>query len=176
MIDWRWMEVDTLEKQERWNEAKLLLIKHWRQNPNDIKVTIRLGFFCWYILVEEGPLGIKDVNFDELETFLKEVTHFGLANFATNEDFLWCFGYMISLFPFYFGDYEIWEAKGISMLKSAYELCPNEPVYRFSYLASCSNSDSKLELLQVQAVLEDRFQGEGILSEYFKDVWRVRKL
>ncbi|MFJ7829488.1 hypothetical protein ACIQXU_04650 [Peribacillus sp. NPDC097284] len=98
MIDWRWVEVDTLESQEKWNEAKSLLIKSWRQNPQDLKVAIRLGFFCWYVLVQEGPLGIKDVDFNELEAVLKEVTHFGMANFITNEDFLWCFGYMISLF------------------------------------------------------------------------------
>lgn len=173
MIDWRWQEVDTLESQERWNEAKSLLIKHWRQNPNDLKVIIRLGFFCWYVLVEEGPLGIKDVDFDELETVLNEVTHFGLANFMTNEDFLWCFGYMISLFPYYFGDYDYWEEKGILMLKRAYELCPDEPVYRYSYFSSLPNNDGKLkdEFYQVQAVLEDRFQGEGVLSEYFKSVW-----
>ncbi|XQY91641.1 hypothetical protein ACNRWW_19460 [Metabacillus sp. HB246100] len=175
MINWRWTEVDTLENQERWNEAKLLLIQIWRQNPNDLKAIIRLGFFCWYILVEEGPLGIKDVDFVELETVLNEVTHFGLANFMTNEDFLWCFGYMISLFPYYFGDYEYWEEKGISMLKRAYELCPDEPVYRYSYLGSYPNTYGKLkdEFYQLQAVLEDRFQGEGLLSEYFKSVWRI---
>lgn len=104
---------------------------------------------------------------------LNEVTHFGLANFMTNEDFLWCFGYMISLFPHYFGDYEHWEEKGISMLKRAYELCPNEPVYRYSYLGYSSNTQGKLkeEFYQVQYVLEDRFQGEGVLSQYFKSVW-----
>ncbi|WP_226669630.1 hypothetical protein [Metabacillus litoralis] len=172
-MDWRWKEVDTLESRERWNEAKSLLIKNWRQKPNDLKVIIRLGFFCWYVLVEEGPLGIKDVDFDELENVLNEVTHFGMANYMTNEDFLWCFGYMISLFPYYFGEYEYWEEKGISMLKLAYELCPDEPVYRYSYLGTFLNTEGKLkdEFYQVHAVLEDRFQGEGVLSEYFKSMW-----
>ena len=174
MIDWRWTEVDTLESQERWNEAKSLLIKSWRQNPNDLKVIIRLGFFCWYVLAEEGPLGIKDVDFYELETVFNEVTQFGLANFMTNEDFLWCFGYMISLFPNYFGDFEYWEEKGISMLKLAYELCPDEPVYKYSYLGSFPNTGEKLkdEFHQMQAVLEEKFQGESLLSEYFKSAWR----
>ncbi|MGE7118883.1 hypothetical protein ACQKIC_01525 [Peribacillus sp. NPDC046944] len=178
MIDWQWVEVDTLERQEKWNEAKSLLIKSWRQNPQDLKVAIRLGFFCWYVLVQEGPLGIKDVDFNELEAVLKEVTHCGMANFITNEDFLWCFGYMISLFPYYFGDYEYWEEKGISMNKSAYERCPDDPIYTYSYLASFPNTDQKLKGKfhqvkdQVKAVLEDRFQGEGVLSEYFRDVWR----
>ncbi|MFK4254612.1 hypothetical protein [Streptomyces angustmyceticus] len=178
VINWEWLEVDILEREEKWEEAKLLLIKSWRQNPQDIIVAIRLGFFAWNILVEEGPLGItdEDVDFDELETVLKEVTHFGMANFITNEDFLWCFGYMTSLFPDHFGDYDYWEEKGISMLKHAYELFPNEPVYSYSYFASFSNTPKKSlkeVCYKVQAVLEERFQGEGgVLSEYFKGVWQ----
>lgn len=173
MMDWRWTEVDTLESEGKWNEAKSLLIKNWNQNPSDLKTVTRLGFFCWYVLTEEGPLDIKDVDLDELETVLRQITDFGLANFMTNKDFLWCFGYIISLSPYYFGDYEYWEEKGISMLKRAYELCPDEPVYKYSYLGSFPNPDGNLkdEFQQVHAVLEDRFQGEGVLSEYFKSVW-----
>lgn len=178
MIDWTWAEVDRLEHQEKWNEAKEYLLKAWQQNPTDLKTTVRLGFFCWYVVVEQGPLGITDadVDMDELELLLEEVTHFGLAHFMTNEDFLWCFGYMISMFPDYFGDYEQWEEKGISMLKRASELCPGEPIYTYSYLGSFPNTYGTLksELKQVQTVLEDRFKGEGLLAEYFKEVLRHR--
>ncbi|OIN67358.1 hypothetical protein BLD48_06965 [Exiguobacterium sp. KRL4] len=175
MIDWTWTEVDKLEKQEKWNEAKAYLLNSWRQNPADLKTVIRLGFFCWYVVVEQGPLGIADadVDMDELETLLEEVTHFGLTHFMTNEDFLWCFGYMISMFPYYFGDYEQWEEKGISMLKRASELRPDEPIYTYSYLRSFSNTyDKHKEVFQqVQIVLEDRFKGEGLLSDYFKNAF-----
>ena len=178
MIDWTWVEVDRLEYQEKWNEAKVYLLNSWRQNPTDLKTTVRLGFFCWYVVVEQGPLGITDAEIDtvELESVLTEVTNFGLAHFMTDEDFLWCFGYMISMFPYYFGDYEQWEEKGISMLKRAYELYPEEPVYKYSYLGSFSNTYRKLKdvLQQVQTVLEDRFKGEGLLSEYFKDIWKIQ--
>jgi len=173
VIDWRWAEVDTLESQGEWNEARSLLINNWNQNPSDLKTVIRLGFFCWYVLTEEGPLEIQDVDFDELETLLRQVTDFGLAKFVGNADFLWCFGYMISLFPYYFGDYEDWEEKGICMLRRAHELFPNEPVYKYSYLGSFPTSDEKLkdEFKKVQFVLKARFQGNGVLSEYFKSVW-----
>jgi hypothetical protein len=107
---------------------------------------------------------------------LTEVTNFGLAHFITHEDFLWCFGYMISMFPYYFGDYEQWEEKGISMLKHAYELYPEEPIYKYSYLGSFTNTyrtrrTRKNELKRVKPVLEDRFRGEGLLSEYFKSIF-----
>lgn len=80
---------------------------------------------------------------------------------------------MISLFPYYFGEYEEWEAKGELMLKMAHELSPNDPVYNYSYLASLPDScrKHKAEFDQLQAVLDDRFQGEGLLSGYFKSVW-----
>lgn len=45
-MDWQWPEVDALESQEKWNEAKSFLLKNWQQDPTDVKVTIRLGFFC----------------------------------------------------------------------------------------------------------------------------------
>lgn len=177
MIDWTWAEVDRLENQAKWNEAKEYLLKAWQQNPTDLKTTVRLGFFCWYVVVEQEPLGITDADIDtgELESILTEVTHFGLAHFMTNEDFLWCFGYMISMFPYYFGDYEQWEEKGIFMLKRAYELYPEEPVYKYSYLGSFSNTYRKHKdvFQQVQTVLEDRFKGDGLLSEYFKSIWRI---
>lgn len=172
MINWKWAEVDALESQGKWNEAKTILVKQWNQNRNDIKTVIRLGFFCWFVLVEERPLGIKGVDFDELESVLRQITDFGLENFMANEDFLWCFGYMISLFPYYFGDFEYWEEKGKSMLKRAYDLCPNDPVYKYSYMGSIPNKNgNKYEFQQVRAVLEDRFQGKGLLSGYFKSVW-----
>lgn len=173
MIDWQWPEVDILENQGEWNKAKVLLLQHWNENPNDIKAVIRLGFLSWYVLVEEGPLDIKGVDFDEIETILREVTNYGFNHFSTNEDFLWSFGYMISLFPNYFGDDDSWEQKGKTMLKKAYEICPDETVYRYTYFGSFPNEEDKLkeELRQLRAVLEERFPGEGILSEYFKSVW-----
>lgn len=143
------------------------------QNRSDLKTTIRLGFFCWYVLVEDGPRGITGVDFNEVEMLLHEVSEHGLNNYINNADFLWSFGYMISLFPYYFGEYEQWEAKGKKMLKMAHELFPDEPVYRYSYLASLPNTYGKHgdEFQRLHAVLDERFKGEGVLSRYFKSVW-----
>lgn len=61
------------------------------------------------------------------------------------------------------------------MLKTAYELCPDDPIYKYTDLRSYSNNERKIEeeLHHLQAVLEERFQWEGLLSEYFKDIWRI---
>lgn len=173
MMDWSWPELDFLEREERWNEAKAFLLEEFQQNPRDLKTITRLGFFCWYVLVEETHLGITEVDLNELETVLKKVTHIGYTLYPTNSDFLWCFGYMISTFPFYFGEFEHWEKKGLSMLKSAYKLCPDDPVYKYTYLGSCSSNIREYKRVKklLQAVLESRFQGEGLVSTYFKSVW-----
>lgn len=172
MIDWTWTEVDRLEKQEKWNEAKVYLLKSWRQHPDDLKTVIRLGFFCWYVTFEHGPLGIteNDIDIKELESLLKEVTHDGLRHFMNHEDFLWCFGYMISMTPYYFGEDDEWEEKGKSMLRHAHELCPDEPIYTYSYFGSFLNTHILLEneSQHIQQILEERFKGEGLLFEYFK--------
>lgn len=172
MIDWRWAEVDTLESQGKWNEAKELLTKQWSLNP-DVKATIHLVFFCWYLLVEDGPLGLDaDIDFNGLESLLHQVTAVGLANFMDKEDFLWNFGYIITLFPYYFGEYELWEEKGEELLKKAHMRNPDEPVYKYSYLWSLPISRDKNddEFEELRAVLEEQFQGEGVLSRYFKSV------
>ncbi|WP_251055835.1 hypothetical protein [Exiguobacterium sp. E.VS.2] len=59
------------------------------------------------------------------------------------------------------------------MLRRAHELCPNEAIYAYSYLGSFSNAygTRENELQQVQNVLEDRFKGEGLLSDYFKSIY-----
>lgn len=163
-----------LEKNSEWDEAKALLMKNCNHNPYESKAAIRLGFFCWYVLTEEVSIEDNYLNFEDLETVLRQVTNFGLTNFMKHEEFLWCFGYMISLFPYYFGDDDLWSERGNSMLKSAYELNPNEQVYKYTYLASYSTPEEKsleAEFQKLQCVLEDRFQGVGILSEYFKSVW-----
>lgn len=173
MINWKLKDVDTLENQGKWNEAKSILIKLCKDNPLEPKYFIRLGFLCWYLLVEGHTLDGERVNSKELVITLEEVTSFGLENFNDNENFLWCFGYMIFQFPYYFGDYDSWEKKGCKMLERAYRLSPNDPIFKYSYLSSFPNTFKKftVELLNVQAVLDYRFQGTGLLSQYFKDIW-----
>lgn len=111
---------------------------------------------------------------DELTTILIQATNFGIANFKDHEEFLWIFDYMISLSSYYFGDYEDWEEKDKLMLIRAHELCPDEPVYQYSYISSLTSDDVELKngFQQLKIVLEDRFQGKGLFSEYFTSIWQ----
>ncbi|WP_158512581.1 hypothetical protein [Rummeliibacillus stabekisii] len=46
MINWKLKDVDTLENQGKWNEAKSILIKLCKDNPLEPKYFIRLGFYA----------------------------------------------------------------------------------------------------------------------------------
>lgn len=39
-----------------------------------------------------------------------------------------------------FGEYGPWEEKVAPILRRAHELCPDEPIYAYSYLGSLSNT------------------------------------
>ncbi|TWT07693.1 hypothetical protein FQV26_07735 [Planococcus sp. CPCC 101016] len=75
---------------------------------------------CWYIQVEWGILpdgDLTDKDYKECGSLLRELTDFGLRKYRSRPDFLWTFGYMISLFPEVFVDSHDEEAemKGIEM-------------------------------------------------------------
>jgi hypothetical protein len=179
MIDWYWKEVDTLEAKRKWKEAKDYMLSEWKRDSQNLKKFIRLGFLCWYVVVEWACIDKTNLKHDEYEHMLKELTNFGLNNFESDADFLWTFGYMISLFPFYFGDYEEWEVKGYKMLEKAYKLRPNDPVIKLIYFGSKLDAKHKKEYQDtchiVTPILKSRFRGDGGLQQYFKQVLNREK-
>ncbi|QEK13136.1 hypothetical protein FQB35_12855 [Crassaminicella thermophila] len=173
MINWEWNEADILEKNQQWNEARTYIYTKWMENQLDLKVTIRLGFLCWYILVEWDCINSEGVNQEKFENSLKEVTQFGLMNFSEEIEFLWIFGYMISMFPYYFGDYEEMEQLGIEMLRKAHHLDTSDSIVKMVYLGHNYNENPKeyeKSCKMSKLLIVDRFKGEGILAEYFREV------
>jgi hypothetical protein len=124
------------------------------------------------VVVEWACIDTTDLNHDEYENMLKELTNFGLNNFDGDADFLWTFGYMISLFPFYFGEYEEWESKGHEMLEEAHNLRPNDLIIKWVYLGGKNDEQYKKEYQEtchiVASILKSRFRGDGELQQYFK--------
>lgn len=173
MMDWRWPEVDALESQGKWNEAKSLLLENWKEKPDDLKTSIRLGFHCWYFLAEDAYQHFENVDLDEMVQLLNQVKDYGLLHFMEDGEFLWCFGYMVYMYPFYFGEYNYWEAKSLMMLKRATERFPEKIVYRYTYLSCFSDAakEQKAVYYQLQTVLKEKFKGDGLLSDYFISTW-----
>lgn len=176
-IVWNWSEVDALEAQEKYRDALDYMIQNLKSNPDDLKGFIRLGFLCWYIQVYWGILpdgDLTDKDYKECESLLRELTDFGLRKYRSHPDFLWTFGYMISLFPEVFVDShdEETEMKGIEMLREAQTRRPEDPIIKLVVSGSRESEVKGSSELneQVKHLLPVRFKGTGEMQQYFRDV------
>ncbi len=166
-------EIEVLEDELKWEQAREALLERYRTNPDDLQNVIRLGFLSWYVLVEWGCIHVtENMNQRTYQAILQEVTQTGFENFPDKSDFLWCFGYMIYLFPYYFGDFDQWQQKGIEMTKQAYEKT-KDPMLKMIYLGC----DVKRDLRgyydacnEARPLVADRFSGNGVLNHYFAAV------
>lgn len=173
MINWHWEKVDTLECQEKWNEAKDYMYEEWKKDSLSLKKYLRLSFLCWYIVVESGCLNDPSINSEEYENILLEIKDFGFNHFGRDSEFLWIYGYMVSLFPYYFGEYEEWEEKGQQMIYEAHQLRPQDSIIKLVYIRGLPSSvvPGIKDLEQtVNEALPLRFKGNGELQRYFKEV------
>ncbi|MCB8948471.1 MAG: hypothetical protein H6653_10700 [Ardenticatenaceae bacterium] len=166
-------EIEILEDEFKWEQAREALLERYRTNLMDLQNVIRFGFLSWYVLVEWGCIQItEDMNTQTYQAILGEVTEAGFNNFNENPDFLWCFGYMIYLFPYYFGEFNLWQKKGINMLKKAYEKT-KDPMLKMIYLGCDVQQDLKGyydSCNEARLLVVNRFSGNGTFNHYFVQV------
>lgn len=177
IIDWQQPEVDALEAQRKYREALDYMVHNLKTHPDDLKGFIRLGFLCWYIPVEWGILpdgDLTDEDYKECQSRLRELTDFGLKTYRSHPEFLWIFGYMISLFPEVFVDSHDAEAEmgGIKMLEAARVRRPEDPIIQLVISGARENEVEGSSGLneQVARLLPERFKGTGEMQQYFREV------
>ena len=141
--------VPTLEKENRWKTVVDIVLQQWKASPNDLNYLLCAGTQLWYTLlvmdcIRNDPFAPDDVEIvpdEQLQIDLMNVTRYGFKHFADNPIFNAYFGYMISVMPYFFldynGDYLGWRAKGIEMMHRSYNLDPNSPFTK----AMCYKSD-----------------------------------
>ncbi|GLV57992.1 hypothetical protein KDH_48260 [Dictyobacter sp. S3.2.2.5] len=186
MIDWEWALIDELETAKSWQEAKAVMLQQWEEDPTHIKACVRLAFLCWYTVVEQ-PYQWQDEydlpDYDECLTILRRLTSYGLEHFTEDINFLWTFGYMMSLFAEYFcanyseQAYLAWEQKGEQMLEKAHSMMPDDPMFTMILLSNIPTaklSDQqkiyKVACRATKPLLASRFQGKGEMQRYFLSV------
>ncbi|MCZ8521218.1 MULTISPECIES: hypothetical protein [Paenibacillus] len=173
MTDWN--QINILEEANQDKQAFLLLKKAWTESGPNLPLAVRLGFLCWYALVEWGcskPADAAEEDYDSFESTLQEVTKQGMRCFAGDPGFLWFFGYAITLFPYHFGDYEEWHAIGSRMLLQAHRLRPHDPFIEMLYWGSQPSSSAAYAVARSKAALtaKERFAGGGRFQRYFLDL------
>lgn len=175
-FDWSWPEVDQLEAREKYKAASHFMYLDWIQEPKNLKVFLRLSFTCWYVISEYEVITTTDVESADIlwfEILLDELVAFGCKEFRNEPDFLWIFGLLIKLFPENFHE-TIDEKTGEGLIKKALEIRPDDPIIK---LIHCESPKSPEEtrayngLCQtVRSLLPERFNGEGELQRYFREV------
>ena len=165
-------EIFELESAEKYNEAyseyQTLISAH----NGDFETWKFYFFFLWSMLEDVNGNFTKGIDLGaELQRELKN----GLKKYSDLAEFYFIAGYTVSIFPYEFGDYQKLDEKGRGMLKKAFELEPNNPIYKMVYLGSQEQSGNKLTEYQIackesERFVREKYNGNGLLNEYFKQV------
>ena len=170
--------LETLEHQERWEEARILLYKMWLNDKSNPGILIRLIFECWFVLAEwYCQIDTENLSFQTFQNTLIEATDYGIQKQEGNFRFLGILGYMISMFPYLFcinGTerlYTDWEQRGIERLRLAYERDPNDLIAKAFWLGTKNGekeyADTKKQLLPI---LDALFPNDTAVEKYFKEI------
>lgn len=130
-------------------------------------------FFLWSMI--EDVSGFFKLSIDIQKELELELSN-GLNKYSQLAEFNFITGYAISIFPYEFGDYKELEIKGKQMLKKAFEMNKSNPIYEMVYLGS-KNLNKREESLYKKAcvnskqILKIKYQGKGLLNEYYNQVF-----
>jgi hypothetical protein len=168
------LELELLESQEKWCEAKDLLYITWIIDKNNLNSLLRIGTECWYVMSYWERLKTDGLNRNDFSGPLTEAKQYGEANFIMSDTFLWVYGYMIKLFPYWFddfnGDLEDSEDKGKEMIKIANIINSQNKIAKMLILPD--NSDKyKKACKDVEILLNEYFNGNSAIEQYFRGVW-----
>lgn len=171
-----------LEKENRWKTISDAIFKQWQDHPDDLNCLLCAGTQLWYTLLEmdyikNSPVLHENTEFDseqQLQNNLMEVTRYGFTNYGDNAIFNAYFGYMISVMPYYFidynGDYAGWKAKGIGMMRRSYKLSPNNPFTRaMFYESDCYGKDTPFynACKEIWSEITPEQWGTSAVQQYF---------
>ena len=167
-------KLETLEQEEKWIEAKDYLLELWNSDKNNVNNILRLGTECWYILAFWERLNIFNQEKIKYWKPLTEVKQYGEKFLCNNPTFLWIYGYMIKLFPYWFADIKdainVGEKIGKDMIIKAHILEPQNPI---SEMLSINNENSKaykIACKKSKELLDTMFDGQTEIEDYFKRV------
>ena len=173
--------LDYLEHHNMWRSAVNQLYDLWNADRNSAPKLCRILAESWYALSESER--VNNCSKSDAALFKKiliEVYKYGSAHFATDVDFLWLAGYMLSLFPFYFYSGEREEAfselkkEGTSFLFTATQIEPDNLLFRVLYLGTQELSDEYISAKrQLAPQLSSIFSGKSAIEEYFREVLEV---
>ena len=165
--------LEMVEESADWESASNHTYLRWTESRDDIDRLLRVGTENWYILTYWERLPDPKPTMTLCSRRLTEAKDFGFSTFPDSPTFLWMFGYMISLFPFWFddfnGDIHHWEESGKQMIRKASSLDPDNAIARM--LATSEDSPMYPVLCsEVREALHSHFKGNTAIEVYFRSV------
>ncbi|NVM62169.1 hypothetical protein FHW88_000445 [Mucilaginibacter sp. SG538B] len=123
-----------LIENEQW-EAALTFIKNVvAANPNDAESMIQCIYLCHYILLEAHNVSL---DFRKIESDLKKYFRLGNNSFSDSPEYLFFIGNILFIGEWLFGvddDLKLMEERlAFKMMKKAYQLEPDNTLYKWGY-------------------------------------------
>jgi len=128
--------IKELDEQDKWNCILQQLRSSWEEQKEDLNRFLCLSTAVWHCCINNDALAPGEIYSTELMNQLEALAEYGWAHFEGRWEFNMFFGYMIDLFPFFFGDWDTMTAKAKAMLALACEQAPDNPIPRVWYYGS----------------------------------------
>jgi len=169
-----------LEQNEQWEVIRKSLYEQWLGQKDNLGILVRLALECWLVMSDwDCCINNEGLNYELFKSNLMDSYVYGLAHFGDNEKFLCLFGYMMSLFPYFFylnndknsEKYLIYENKGKSMLEKAYRNFSNNPLAKVLFLGSIDQTkECDKAKMRLKLSLSSLFPGDTAIEKYFKEI------
>jgi hypothetical protein len=169
-----------MEKVEQWESIRALLYEQWTNEKDNLEKLLRLASECWLIMTDwDCCINNEEIDYDLLKSNLIETYSYGIEHFEDNTKLLCLFGYMISLFPYFFyikndpdgKEFLFYESKGKEMLEKAHQYDKGNLLVKVFYLGSSNRHIKKYKKARedLKPHLLELFPGDTAIEQYFKD-------
>jgi hypothetical protein len=138
-------------------------------NSDNFEVWKHFYFFLWIIIEDMPNEFIEKIN---RENRLQKMFIEGKANFNDNADFNFIVGYTMSIFPYEFGNQEVYEKLSKELIKNAINIDSENPIYKMAYFGDLQDKLLEYEELKFKSlpIVLKKFNGIGLLNKYFRQV------
>jgi hypothetical protein len=130
-------------------------------------------FYYFFLWTSYEDASVEFYERIEAENKLQKLIQIGISNFSEKAEFNFLAGYTISIFPYIYGEYKLWEQISQDMLQKAFNLEPQNQIYEMIYLG-CGRVINTARYNQchsdIQPIVVEKYSGIGYLNRYFRQV------
>ena len=167
-------EIIKLEDKKKFELAYEFYLKLYSEKGTDFEIWKHYYFFVW-IIIENLHNDFSEKI--EREKKLQNLFEDGKNIFSEIAEFNFIVGYTMSIFPYEFGEYEVYEKLSAELMQKATNIESENLIYRMALSGSTENGASKNTDLKIEVskIVNEKYKGIGLLNEYFIQVLNRNK-